>query len=303
MSGYALIGTLIMRNILLILGLLISSVVHSDTIPEFYGSIKKAKVGNATISYYHFGHGKPLVLVPGHGQSMIMWHPELLKQLSSHREVIMFDYPGIGESTIDGAYPNSMTQLTALVTAFIDELKLDRPDLLGFSMGGSLVLRMTTQNSNRFDHIIVVGTKAGGKQTVLSRRRYFDMINDPKVSSAVVIRTLFFPVRAVKQAEEYLDILNQLPPQKMDNAAVKAQGRAIEADIASDGIWKQLTLIRSKALVLNGTHDVLTLVQNAVMIADAIPGAWLIQIRNAGHGVLFQDPDYAAQIIELFLRS
>ncbi len=292
-----------MRNILLILGLLISSVVHSGAIPEFYGSIKKTKVGNATISYYHFGHGKPLVLVTGHGNSMLMWHPEFLKQLSSHREVIMFDYPGIGESTIDGPYPNTIEQLSSLVTAFIDKLKLNEPDILGFSMGGSLVLRMATQNSSHFDHVIVVAAKAGGNQSVLPRRRYFDMLSDPDISPNVAIKTLLFPIKAIKQADAYFNVLSQLPPQKMDNAALKAQAQAIETEVGGEGILRHLVLIKSKVLVLNGAQDILTPVQNALMIADATPGAWLIQIRGAGHGVLFQEPEYSAQIMELFLRS
>ncbi|CEG58898.1 alpha/beta fold hydrolase [Legionella fallonii] len=292
-----------MRNILLILALLINNAIHAGTIPEFYGSIEKVAVGKATLSYYHFGHGKPLVLVTGHGNSMTMWHPEFLKQLSEHREVIMFDYPGIGESTIDGAYPNSMEQLSLLVLSFIDKLKLDRPDILGFSMGGSLVLYMATQNSSRFDHLIVVGAKAGGKQTILPQRRYFDMLSDPHVLPSVAIKTLLFPSKARKQADDYLNILNQFPPQKMNNAALKAQAQAVEAENTGEGIWRHLIFIKNKVLVLNGTHDVLTPVENAVMITDAIPGAWLIQLRDTGHGVLFQEPEYSAKIIDLFLRS
>lgn len=114
-------------------------------VPEFYGSMKQVTLGDKTITYYRFGAGKPLVLITGHGDSMTMWHPEFLKKVSANHQVIMFDYPGIGDSTTTGNYPKTMDELAQLVQSFIATQKLTKPDLLGFSMGGSLLLYMTTR--------------------------------------------------------------------------------------------------------------------------------------------------------------
>jgi pimeloyl-ACP methyl ester carboxylesterase len=292
-----------MKIWLSLLSLLLAPVVYADSVPDFYGALNQININNANIAFYRFGTGKALVMVTGHGDSMNMWPPAFLKKISQHRTIIIFDYPGIGKSAIKGNYPNSMEQMSNLVSAFIKNQKLAKPDVLGFSMGGSLVLYMATLHSSDYDHVIVIGAKAGGKKTVAPLPKYFNMLKDPSIPLPVAIKTLLFPASADKEADAYIKDISQMPPEKMDKTALEAQAVAVSAENNGTGIWKQLTNIQNKILVLNGMQDVLTPVQNAVMIAAAIPGAWLVQVRGAGHGVLFQEPDFTANLLELFLSS
>ena len=291
-----------MKVWILIVSLLFSPLAYAATIPAFYGQPHQAKVNDAVISYYRFGTGKPLVMVTGHGDNMNMWDPILLKELSRQHTIIIFDYPGIGAST-EKKYPNSFEQLSNLIQAFIITQALTKPDILGFSMGGSLVLYMATQNSGSYDHVIVIGAKAGGKKTIQPDPKYFDMLKDPNVPLAVAIKTLLFPVTADKEADAYIKDISLLPPEKMAGAALTAQAEAVTAENNGDGIWNQLANIKNKLLVLNGTEDLLTPVQNAGLIAAAVPGAWLVQVEGAGHGVMFQKPEFSGQLIELFLDN
>lgn len=290
-----------MRILVLIIVFIMSSLSYAGTVPEFYGPMKKVNVDNASISYYRFGFGAPLVLITGHGDSMNMWHPDFLKKLSKTREVIIFDYPGIGESKIQGAYPNSMKELANLVRGFIATQKLHKPDMLGFSMGGSLLLYMTSEEPASFNHVVLVGAKAGGAKTVLPDPKDFSMLSQPDLPPQIAIKKLLFPVNASAQADSYLKVLSQMPPSPMNKEALAAQSQAVNAENSGSGVWDKLGGIRNRVLVMNGTEDLLTPVQNAVLIASAIPGAWLIQIHGAGHGVLFQEPEYAGNLIELFL--
>ena len=41
-------------------------------------------------------------------------------------------------------------------------------------------------------------------------------------------------------------------------------------------------------MVVTGTEDVAVSVYNSLIIAQKIRGAWLIQIKEAGHGVMYQ---------------
>ncbi len=291
-----------MKYWILFISLLLNMTAYAAGFPAFYGAQQQAHLHNANISYYRFGQGKPLVLVNGHGDYMAMWHPDFLRALSKTHEVIIFDYPGIGKSSMQSAYPNSMSQLANVVNEFISSQQLTQPDILGFSMGGSLVLYMASVNSTNYNHVITVGAKAGGKKTITPAPKYFNMLSDPAISPAVAIKTLLFPPTATAQADAYLKILAQLPQEKMDAAALKAQAAAVNGENAGDGIWNQLTNIKNLILIINGTDDVLTPVGNAPMIAAAIPGAWLVQIKGAGHGVLFQEPNYMADVVNLFLR-
>jgi pimeloyl-ACP methyl ester carboxylesterase len=291
-----------MRIWIFVICMVLFSSTQAAAVPSFYGPAQQVSVNQANISFYRFGSGKPLVMITGHGDNMNMWPPLLLKQLSKHRTIIIFDYPGIGKSTINGDFPSTFEELTNLIQAFIKSQKLNKPDILGFSMGGSLLLYLATQHSDAYDHIIVIGAKAGGKQTIQPSAANFNLLKNTDVSPAVVIKTLLFPASAGKQADAYINGVMQLPQEKMDKKALAAQATAVTADNEGTGIWNDLPNIHNKILVLNGMEDVLTPVQNAVMIAAAIPGAWLVQVQGAGHGILFQEPDFAERLLELFLQ-
>ncbi len=43
--------------------------------------------------------------------------------------------------------------------------------------------------------------------------------------------------------------------------------------------------------------------QNALVIVSKVPGAWLVQIKDAGHAVPDQYPEEVGKIIETFLST
>ena len=51
------------------------------------------------IAWSELGTGRPLLLLNGTGSPMAEWDPAFLAALASERRVIVFDYPGLGDST------------------------------------------------------------------------------------------------------------------------------------------------------------------------------------------------------------
>jgi pimeloyl-ACP methyl ester carboxylesterase len=56
-------------------------------------------------------------------------------------------------------------------------------------------------------------------------------------------------------------------------------------------------------LVVVGTDDVAVPATNSLIIAQKIPGAWLIQIKGAGHGLMYRYPDKLSKVIQTFLTT
>jgi pimeloyl-ACP methyl ester carboxylesterase len=57
-------------------------------------------------------------------------------------------------------------------------------------------------------------------------------------------------------------------------------------------------------LVITGTDDNYYVPHgNALIIAGKIPGAWLVQIKNAGHAIMDQYPAEVAEILNTFLST
>lgn len=92
------------------------------------------------LAYERFGAGEPLVLVHGIGHRRQAWYP-IVDRLAEHREVILLDLPGHGESAalVPDGRPVQDVLRDALVDLF-DELDIDRPHIAGNSLGGRIAL-------------------------------------------------------------------------------------------------------------------------------------------------------------------
>jgi pimeloyl-ACP methyl ester carboxylesterase len=56
-------------------------------------------------------------------------------------------------------------------------------------------------------------------------------------------------------------------------------------------------------LVVTGTEDVAVPAANDLIIAQKIPGAWLVQIKDAGHGLMYQYPEKLSMVLQTFLTT
>src|ERR1700710_2033843 len=86
------------------------------------------------------GSGEPLVLVHGVTHRRQAWYP-VLDLLTPHREVILVDLPGHGQSPplVTGGRPVEDV-LRDLFKDFLDDQDLHRPPVAGNSLGGRIAL-------------------------------------------------------------------------------------------------------------------------------------------------------------------
>src|SRR3954451_5955317 len=86
------------------------------------------------------GSGEPLVLVHGVTHRRQAWYP-VLDLLTPHREVILVDLPGHGQSAplCSGGRPVEDV-LRERFKDFLEEQGLDRPHVAGNSLGGRIAL-------------------------------------------------------------------------------------------------------------------------------------------------------------------
>lgn len=92
-----------------------------------------------------------------------------------------------------------------------------------------------------------------------------------------------------------------LPPDTMNN-----QNNVGHSWTASDwsGACDELAKIAKPTLVITGTDDNLYVPHvNSFKIVEKIPGAWLVQIKDAGHAVMDQYPEQIGKILQTFLST
>src|SRR2546426_6974362 len=99
---------------------------------------KYAKVNGLNLYYETHGAGRPLILLHGGLMSSEMFGP-VLPQLAQSHQVIAPDLQGHGR-TADIDRPIDVRLMADDIAALIDYLGLDRPALVGYSLGGGVAL-------------------------------------------------------------------------------------------------------------------------------------------------------------------
>ena len=112
------------------------------------------KTKRGALSTLSAGSGKPLVLLHGLGGTKASFLPTVAA-LAPQRRVIAVDLPGFGESAkpLGAAYDAPF--FSRAVKALLDELEIERTDLLGHSMGGRVALEFAMFAPERLDHLVL----------------------------------------------------------------------------------------------------------------------------------------------------
>jgi len=98
------------------------------------------EVSGARIHYLDKGTGPPIVIVHGLGGQMGNFTYALLERLTDEFRVILLDRPGSGYSRRAPGATGRLTEQASIVAEFIRKLDLQRPLLVGHSLGGAIAL-------------------------------------------------------------------------------------------------------------------------------------------------------------------
>lgn len=102
------------------------------------GTGRYAGVNGLHMYYEIHGSGRPLILLHGGLGSGEMFGP-ILPTLAEHHQVIPVDLQGHGR-TADIERPIDISLMADDIVALVDLLGLDKPDVVGYSLGGGVAL-------------------------------------------------------------------------------------------------------------------------------------------------------------------
>ena len=97
----------------------------------------RIKLNDLDIYYEIAGTGAPLVLIAGYTCDHTFFVP-LVEKLKTHYQVVTFDNRAIGQ-TKDAGAAFSIEDMAQDTVALIKHLKLNKPSIMGHSMGGLIV--------------------------------------------------------------------------------------------------------------------------------------------------------------------
>jgi pimeloyl-ACP methyl ester carboxylesterase len=250
---------------------------------------------------------------------MDAWDPSFLKGLASNHTVIAFDSRGLGNTTT-GSKPYTMQLLANDTAGLLNALKIPKADVMGYSLGSYIAQAFTTSYPEKVNNLILVAATCGGEDGIPAPPEFMKMQNEVVNKSLNNIPTTADEMKQlvvaslgsgwIKLHPESLDIPENmtlleskpgLTPETMNN-----QRNVAFVWVAKNwsGACDELAKIAKPTLVITGTDDnYLVPHGNALILAGKIPGAWLAQIKNAGHAVMTQYPEEIGKIMNTFLST
>ena len=258
------------------------------------------------IAWSELGTGRPLLLLNGTGSPMAEWDPAFLSALASERRVIVFDYPGLGDST--APVRTTFAGMAGATSQLMTDIGVQRADVLGWSMGGFVVQELLRRHPDRVDRAILVGTNPGGDRASLGPRWVQRADSDPDAGLATYLRTNYPHTRcAQSRGRAFLDRLDdavtsgRYPQPTVPTATYDAMVAAEDPWLRSNRNAAALRAVQTPVLVIVGRRDVITPPANSRSLAELLPNSQLLRVPAAGHSVLFQAPQESATAITAFL--
>jgi pimeloyl-ACP methyl ester carboxylesterase len=266
---------------------------------------------NETYAYRRFGSGPghPLVCLQHFTGTLDNWDPAVTDPLAAERDVILFDSAGVGRST--GKVPTTVAGMASHALDFLDALRLDSCDVLGFSLGGMVAQQMALDRPSIFRRMILVGTAPRGGEDImhLDKPSLARHLGDPTLKGYAVLQKIFFAPTSSSQAAGGA-FINRLA-QRHEDLDTPSGPDLVFAQMAAFRDWEESTGtpfadlkgIHQPTLVVNGIHDDMIPVSNSYRLSENLPNAVLLAYPDSGHGSLFQFHESFARHAAAFLAS
>jgi pimeloyl-ACP methyl ester carboxylesterase len=273
---------------------------HQAATPSIVSSpVRVARTSLGAVGYRLVGSGPPLVMITSYNATMEDWNPRFVDALARHYRVIIFDNSGLGDTQrMPG--PLTIDAMARQTSALIDTLRLSRPDVLGWSMGGMIAQALAVLHPSQVRRLVLCATFPGigavAPPTTFASLTKLDPLQ---------VEQSLFPPNQAKAYDAYAAAISAYPPGAPPSAAVLAADRRAVALWwrGKDPAGRKIAAIAAPTLVADGTADRPDPVANAHTLVRLIRGARLVLYPDASHAFLFQDPAQVAAAVESFLKA
>ncbi|TJZ59258.1 alpha/beta fold hydrolase [Streptomyces piniterrae] len=268
--------------------------------PVSFARVRPADRPPFTVAYERKGSGEPIVLLHGIGHHLQAWRP-VCDILAASHEVIAIDLPGFGASPAlpDGSSYDLPTVVPLLAAAFA-ELGVERPHVVGNSLGGLLALELGRERAVRS----VTALSPAGFWTQGERRYAFGVLRGMYAGAQALPQPVVETLARSAIGRASLTGTIYAHPGRRSAEAVAAETRALRE---APGFAQTLAAGRGVRFTDDvpdipvtigwGSRDRLLLRRQGVRAKHTIPGARLVRLPGCGHVPMNDDPALVARVI------
>jgi pimeloyl-ACP methyl ester carboxylesterase len=265
--------------------------------------VPKIKVNDINIYYEIHGEGYPFVLIRGLSTDVYRWPSDFIEEISRNSKVILFDNRGAGR-TDKPDIEYSMKMMADDTIGLMDALNINKANILGYSMGGSIAQAIVLNYPEKINKLILCGAGSGGPNAKPASPEVIRLLTFDRqgMTSAEVLRKtlpILFPESFIKNHPE--DIDEYIRRSTIAPIPEYSYQRQLGA-IANFESHSQLKKIKIPTLIISGKSDILVPCQNSEILAENISGSKLILLDEVGHAMFTQKPILIAKTINDFIR-
>jgi len=259
---------------------------------------KTLTVNGLRLHYTVAGAGPDIVFVHGWASSRRMW-TTFLPHLTRSFRCWALDLPGFGDSEKPASSWYSIPNFTAALLAFMQQHDLERPSLVGHSMGGMIVLNLAARHPEAVARVVAINPVVTGRANLkpLDHPNYSQRVLSwvLRMSPSVLAPLLSHPLGHRVSGLTYIRRRHE-DFAKGTSESLLLSGRAIFAYDVSP----LLERITAPTLVMVGLQDLNVSPAEGRLAAARIPGGQL-HLMRAGHLPTDDRPVETLRVLQDFL--
>ena len=252
------------------------------------------------VAWFEVGLGDPLVLVHGLADDHRAWR-RAVPDLMLRRRVILYDLRGHGQTSL-GSPDGTLRQLGEDLARLIEALDLQGVDVAGFSLGGTIAMRLAIDHPSVVRRLVLVATSSRvGRAACEWYTQRVEMVerSDPRLRETLDRDTADVYAQAPEELEQGLLIRRQSTADPRGYAS----GCAAMAALNAAPLDPELPRITAPTLIVASDRDQHCPPKAAQIIAAGIEGSRLEVFEGAGHPIPAERPQALASSINEFLAQ
>jgi pimeloyl-ACP methyl ester carboxylesterase len=264
-----------------------------------------ASINNWQIAYRKFGKGTPVLFYNRFRGVLDTWDPLFMDALAAKHEIILFDYPGIGDS--EGELSTNINEVADMGIKLMDHLGFNTFHVTGWSYGGLVAQAALFTNKTRIQKAVFIGTNPPGNNETPFEKIFFEHALKPSNDLDDEIAIFFEPTS--EESKKAAKASHDRIAKRLDASKIPAKQEVLQkyfggsAHIKADALdfRGQYKTITNPVLVISSDHDASFAVENWFPLLRKAPSMQHLIINDTGHGLQHQHPELIAGYMNLFL--
>ncbi|ADU31581.1 alpha/beta fold hydrolase [Evansella cellulosilytica] len=248
-------------------------------------------INNMKLNYKVDGEGSPVILLHGWGANIQAFSP-VHQHLAKHHKVYTLDLPGFGESE-EPPEQWGTEDYTDFLHAFIQQLKINNPILIGHSNGGRISIFYSVKYGGVKKVILVDSAGIKPKRKL----NYYLKVYTFKTLKHI----LSLPILKKYKEDILAKVKSKTGSTDYKNASGVMQQTMVK--VVNEDLQHLMPKMNIPVLLIFGENDTATPVSDGKRMEELIPDAGLVVLKNAGHFAYLDQLHQFLVIVDKFLEK